>query len=126
MPRILPSIIKPSDLRPLEQRPPTPPLAATGATQLSRSLQRFESLGDNCEFGFVQRAYQGSTQAAFFAGASPNSPSLIPRRFRQTFAMYFNIRTSVPYTTEMVRDTGSDICFHSQMKSNGITGFPRR
>jgi hypothetical protein len=110
---------KVSDSRPPGDRPPRPATAARDAGQMAHILQRFESLGDNCEFGFAQRAYGIDTGGLLRWGFS-QFPSMI-RAFQGNLQGIFQFDNLVPYTNDMVRDTRSNICFHSQMKSNGTS-----
>ena len=105
--------------RPPQERPPNPMIAAAGAAHLTRILHRFESLGDNCEFGFVQRAY-GIDTGGLLRWSFAEFPSLIGA-LQADFRDLVQYPNLVPYTNDMVRDIRSGICVHSQMKSNGTT-----
>ena len=108
-----------ADSRTADERPPLPTIAASDAGQLSQMLLRFESLGDNCEFGFAQRAY-GIDTGGLLRWSFSQFPSMI-RALQRNLQDIFQYDSLVPYTNDMVRDVQSNICFHSQMKSNGTT-----
>ena len=78
-------------------------------------LQRFESLGDNCEFGFVQRANGYEDGAILRWSISPLDKLILclDNNFKD-FYVFDNLEPSAP---DMVRDTGTGLMFHTQMHS---------
>jgi hypothetical protein len=78
-------------------------------------LQRFESLGDNCEFGFVQRANGFEDGGLLRWSISPLDKLILclDTNFKD-FYLFDNLEPSAP---DMVRDTGTGLMFHTQMHS---------
>jgi len=78
-------------------------------------LQRFESLGDNCEFGFVQRANGYEDGGLLRWSISPLDKLILclDTNFKD-FYLFDNLEPSAP---DMVRDTGTGLMFHTQMHS---------
>jgi hypothetical protein len=78
-------------------------------------LQCFESLGDNCEFGFVQRANGFEDGGLLRWSISPLDKLILclDTNFRD-FYLFDNLEPSAP---DMVRDTGTGLMFHTQMHS---------
>jgi hypothetical protein len=78
-------------------------------------LQRYESLGDNCEFGFVQRANGFEDGGLLRWSISPLDKLIqcLDTDFKG-FYLFDNLEPSAP---DMVRDTGSGLMFHTQMHS---------
>jgi hypothetical protein len=78
-------------------------------------LQRFESLGDNCEFGFVQRANGFEDGGLLRWSVSPLDKLILclDTNFKD-FYLFDNLEPSAP---DMVRDTGTGLMFHTQMHS---------
>lgn len=79
------------------------------------ALKRFESLGDNCEFGFVQRA-NGCEEGGLLRWAISPLDKLIDCLDTEftNFYRYENLEPSAP---DMVRDAGTGLAFHSEMRS---------
>jgi hypothetical protein len=78
-------------------------------------LQRFESLGDNCEFGFVQRAngYEDGGLLRWTISPLDKLILCLDTNFKD-FYLFENLEPSAP---DMVRDTGTGLMFHTQMHS---------
>jgi hypothetical protein len=78
-------------------------------------LQRFESLGDNCEFGFVQRAngYEGGGLLRWSISPLDKLIVCLETDFRDLY-MFDNLAPSAP---DMVRDVATGLMFHTQMHS---------
>jgi hypothetical protein len=78
-------------------------------------LQSFESLGDNCEFGFVQRANGFEDGGLLRWSISPLDKLILclDTNFKD-FYLFDNLEPSGP---DMVRDTGTGLMFHTQMHS---------
>jgi hypothetical protein len=81
----------------------------------ARIIAEFESLGDNCEFGFVQR-YHGLEPGGLLRWASSSVDGLIEGLHRR-FAGLYELIDLVPYTHNMVLDRKYGIAFHSEMRS---------
>lgn len=79
------------------------------------TLKRFESLGDNCEFGFVQRAngYEEGGLLRWAISPLNNLIHCLDTDFRN-FYLYENLEPSAP---DMVRDTATGLAFHTDMRS---------
>jgi hypothetical protein len=78
-------------------------------------LQRFESLGDNCEFGFVQRANGYEDGGLFRWSISPLEKLILclDANFKDLY-LFDNLEPSAP---DMVRDIATGLMFHTQMHS---------
>lgn len=78
-------------------------------------LQRFESLGDNCEFGFVQRANGYEDGGLLRWSISPLDKLILcfETDFRDLY-LFENLEPSAP---DMVRDIATGLMFHTQMHS---------
>jgi hypothetical protein len=78
-------------------------------------LQRFESLGDNCEFGFVQRAngYEDGGLLRWSISPLDKLVQCLETNFTDLF-LFENLQPSAP---DMVRDTATGMLFHTKMRS---------
>jgi hypothetical protein len=78
-------------------------------------LHRFESLGDNCEFGFVQRANGYEDGGLLRWSISPLDKLILcfETDFRDLY-LFENLEPSAP---DMVRDIATGLMFHTQMHS---------
>jgi hypothetical protein len=78
-------------------------------------LQRFESLGDNCEFGFVQRAngYEAGGLLRWSISPLDKLTLCLDTNF-QDFYSFENLEPSAP---DMVRDIATGLMFHTAMRS---------
>lgn len=76
-------------------------------------FKRFESLGDNCEFGFVQRHY-GVEPVTLLRWAGTDLDGLI-HAFQQGFADLYRLEDLRPVTRFLVSDTKYRINFHTDM-----------
>jgi hypothetical protein len=78
-------------------------------------LQRFESLGDNCEFGFVQRANGYEDGGLLRWSISPLDKLIVclETDFKDLY-LFENLEPSAP---DMVRDITTGLMFHTQMHS---------
>ncbi|NRP21078.1 hypothetical protein LPJGGPFB_04337 [Ensifer adhaerens] len=84
-------------------------------------LQRFESLGDNCELGMVKRKAGNEESGLLRWAFTPRFPLLL-RAFESKFANIFDFENLKPWTDDMVIDRRYDIAFHSNMKSVALEG----
>lgn len=85
-------------------------------------LSRFESIGDNCEFGFVQRHHQYEEGGLLRWALVVDSSAIIkgiPTRFAGMFA-FENLAPAGGGT--MVLDTLSQIAFHTHLTSQEKDG----
>jgi hypothetical protein len=78
-------------------------------------LQRFESLGDNCEFGFVQRANGYEDGGLLRWSISPLDKLILC--FETDFRDLYLFKNLEPSTPKMVRDIATGLMFHTQMHS---------
>jgi hypothetical protein len=85
-------------------------------TDKSVLLEKFESLGDNCEFGFLQRKF-GLEPGGLLRWAI-SSPSALSLGLGDRFANTFLFDNLLPSADDMVRDNAYGIYFHSMMRSN--------
>ncbi|HTB62967.1 MAG TPA: hypothetical protein VK737_05200 [Opitutales bacterium] len=89
--------------------PPAPPALD------AKILARFESLGDNCEFGFVQRQCGMEDGGLLRWAVSPleNLMAIL----ESDFAGLYEFENLVPCASDMVTDNGTKLIFHSKMRS---------
>jgi glycosyltransferase involved in cell wall biosynthesis len=81
------------------------------------NLGLFESLGDNCEFGFVLRALGNNTSSLLRWGLL-DSVADTARGVRTSFRNAFTFEHLEPAGEgQMVRDVTSGVAFHTQMRS---------
>jgi hypothetical protein len=79
------------------------------------ALQSFESLGDNCEFGFVQRS-SGYEDGGLLRWAISPLDKVI-HCFETDFKDLYLFENLEPSAPDMVRDTATGLMFHTQMHS---------
>lgn len=79
-------------------------------------IEAFESIGNNCEFGFVQRRL-GHEEGGLlrWAIAQPEPLLALIRSGGENLYRFENL---VPWTPTMVRDEGTGLGFHTKMLSN--------
>ncbi|MBK3734780.1 hypothetical protein GAY29_17055 [Azospirillum brasilense] len=82
-------------------------------------LLRFESLGDNCEFGFVLRRL--SCEAGSLFRWTSMKPDQLLAKLRANFDGMYRFENLSPLRTGMVLDSAYGIGWHSDMKSD-VTG----
>jgi len=97
-----------------EMRPDSQPCQATDRS-MPELLERFESLGDNCEFGFLQRAYGVETSSLFRWASSPLEATTL--LLQQDFLDIFSRAAVAPYTEGMAIDRRYGIAFHVALHS---------
>lgn len=79
----------------------------------------FESLGDNCEFGFVQRM-NGIEPGGLLRWAI-SFPDILTANIANGFDCLYQFDNLTPHTPAMVSDAGTGLKFHSKLKSqNGV------
>ncbi|WP_188260328.1 hypothetical protein [Azospirillum tabaci] len=79
-------------------------------------LLRFESLGDNCEFGFVLRRL--SCEAGSLFRWASMKPDQLLAKLRANFEGMYRFENLSPLRTGMVLDSAYGIGWHSDMKSD--------
>jgi hypothetical protein len=84
---------------------------------------QFESLGANCEFGFVLRKAGVETPSLLRWSMITALPALLTA-LEQTFAGLYAFERLVPYNAGMVLDTRYRIAFHSALHSSPVAGRP--
>lgn len=78
-------------------------------------LGHFESLGDNCEFGFVQRR-SGLEPGGLLRWAF-TSPHALIKALEGRFSGIYEYENLVPSSDDMVRDSRYGISFHTKIRS---------
>ena len=84
--------------------------------------ERFESIGDNCEFGFVQR-HHGVEPSGLLRWARAPLPGVLGG-LRAGFADICRFEDLLPYASDMVADRKYGIAFHSTIRCAGEPGHP--
>ena len=97
-----------------------PPSGADDAIRkgdLAEALLRFESLGDNCEFGFIQR-WHGVEPGGLLRWSTTPLEALV-KLLQTDFKEAYQFENLIPNPTasDMVIDTATKIGFHSKMSS---------
>ncbi|KXV76829.1 hypothetical protein AD954_10195 [Acetobacter cerevisiae] len=77
--------------------------------------ERFENIGDNCEFGFVKRAH-GDESGGLLRWARA-SPEALIEALRHSFAGLYAFENLSAFWDNMVRDSRYGFCFHTGMLS---------
>lgn len=90
---------------------------------LAQLLPHLESLGDNCEFGFVLRKLQHNG-GGLFRWSITTVDGLL-RFLSQPESVIYRFEDLVPYSQKMVKDLQSGFCFHSAMGSSKVEGEQR-
>jgi hypothetical protein len=83
-------------------------------------ISRFESIGDNCEFGFVQRKL-GLEVGQLLRWAFIPTESLLAA-LRNEFNALYEFEKLIPAAHDMVWDQTYHISFHSHMRSEVLDG----
>ncbi|MBM6582747.1 hypothetical protein ILT44_21305 [Microvirga sp. BT689] len=78
-------------------------------------IGRLESLGDNCELGFVLRRL-GYEKGGFFRWVS-STPQKVAQLIKSDFHNTYRFENLRPRNQKMVEDTSSGISYHSDMHS---------
>jgi hypothetical protein len=89
----------------------------------SDQILRIESLGDNCELGFVLRNL-GCEAGSLFRWASIKPEQLLSQ-LRAKFEGMYEFPNLQPLRNDMVVDTAYGVGWHSNMKSNMVEGQRR-
>lgn len=77
-------------------------------------MRQFESIGDNCEFGFVQW-YHGVDESGLLRFASTEFDGLL-RLFDAQFQGAFDWEDMAPYSSNMVRSKRFGVAFHTDIR----------
>ncbi|WP_336489407.1 hypothetical protein [Methylobacterium nigriterrae] len=89
-------------------------------TEPAEVLSRFESLGDNCEFGFVQRHY-GLEQSGLLRWAIVQ-PDELAAALHKKFADLYELANLAPAWDTMVVDRRYGLQFNSKIVSHMVDG----
>lgn len=87
--------------------------------------KQFESIGDNCEFGIVQRHF-GYDDGALLKWARVNDSYDLIRLLESNFSSFYQYENLEPAWDDMVKDKSNHILFHSELLSsetNNIRAF---
>lgn len=76
----------------------------------------FESLGDNCEYGFVQRKHGCEESSLLRWGIS--HPETLLNGIESNFEGLYQFENLVPHNNKMVNDIHTGFKFHTKMQSN--------
>ena len=83
-------------------------------------LQRFESLGDNCEFAFFLRE-SGYDEGSLFRWTLIKNYHALLALIESDFADFYIYENLIPSWQDMVLDQKHDLCFHTEMYSDNIS-----
>nr|WP_246500467.1 hypothetical protein [Azospirillum rugosum] len=83
-------------------------------------MLRFESLGDNCEFGFVLRRHACEAGSLFRWAAM--KPDQLLSLLRANFTDFYRFENLAPLRTNMVLDAPYGIGWHTDLKSEVASG----
>jgi FkbM family methyltransferase len=83
---------------------------------LKFDLAQIVSLGDNCEFAFLQQAY-GKDKESSLLRWSYIKPQMLLDALQGNFDGIFRFENLTPYASTMVKDSRYGIAFHTKMKS---------
>ena len=79
------------------------------------SISHFESLGDNCEFGFLQR--MNGIEAGGLLRWAISRPDALTKFINSGGENLYAFENLQPSASDMVLDVGSDLFFHTEMYS---------
>lgn len=82
-------------------------------------LQRFESLGDNCEFAFFLRE-SGYDEGSLFRWTLIKNYHALLKLIESDFADFYIYENLTPSWQDMMLDQKHDLCFHTEMYSDNI------
>ena len=83
----------------------------------AEQLQRFESIGDNCEFSFFLRKL-GNDNGSLFRWALIKDFHSLLNLIKSNFVHLYSLENLIPSWQDMVLDQRYDICFHTEMYSD--------
>ncbi len=81
------------------------------------NIERFESLGDNCEFGFVQRELGTESGSLFRWAFIPDYADLVAT-IESDFNAFYQLGNLVPTWSNMVEDRACRLRFHTEIFSS--------
>lgn len=84
-------------------------------------LNRFESLGDNCEFGFFQR-HCNYERGSLFRWALIQDPKYLLNCIRNDFSSFYEFENLAPTYTNMLIDKQYNLIFHTELFSHQEEG----
>jgi hypothetical protein len=84
-------------------------------------IERFENLGDNCEFAFYLRA-SGVDEGSLFRWTLVKNYWSLLNLLQSDFQGLFEFENLRPSWQDMVLDTKYDMCFHTKMYSENHDG----
>jgi hypothetical protein len=84
------------------------------------TLDAFESLGDNCEFGFVQR--KNGVDPGGLLRWSVANPEALANAMEDRFSHLYSFDELTPSSDDMVCDGSYGLFFHSRMRSEIVEG----
>lgn len=88
---------------------------------MSKTLDRFESMGDNCEFAFFLKD-SGVDEASLFRWTLIKNYHSLLRLVKNNFVGLSAYENLTPSWQDMVLDKAYDICFHTEMYSDQVDG----
>lgn len=92
------------------------PDGARDYREFNFDLSRVVSLGDNCEFAFLQQAYGKDNESSLLRW-SYLKPDMLINALESNFEGIFEFENLTPYASTMVKDSRYGIAFHTKMKS---------
>ncbi len=87
---------------------------------MMNKLQRFESLGDNCEFAFFLRE-SGYDEGSLFRWTLIKNYHALLALIESDFSDFYIYENLIPSWQDMVLDQKHDLCFHTEMYSDNIS-----
>lgn len=84
-------------------------------------IERFENLGDNCEFAFYLRS-SGVDEGSLFRWTLVKNHWSLLNLIQSDFQDLFELENLQPSWHDMVLDTKYDLCFHTKMYSENLNG----
>ncbi|ELG6165450.1 hypothetical protein VAK19_002785 [Enterobacter asburiae] len=84
-------------------------------------IERFENLGDNCEFAFYLRS-SGVDEGSLFRWTLVKNHWSLLKLIQSDFKGLFELENLQPSWHDMVLDTKYDLCFHTKMYSENQNG----
>lgn len=92
-----------------------------GISAMLNHIDRFENLGDNCEFAFYLRS-SGVDEGSLFRWTLVKNYWSLLNLIQADFQDLFEFENLRPSWQDMVLDTKYDMCFHTKMYSENING----
>lgn len=92
-----------------------------GVCTMVSNIDRFENLGDNCEFAFYLRS-SGVDEGSLFRWTLVKNYWSLLNLIQSDFQDLFEFKNLQPSWHDMVLDTKYDMCFHTKMYSENQNG----